>query len=163
MLPITDRPLSQATMAWNAVARYDDYASAQTAVDRLSDEGFPVSELSIVGSNLRLVEKVTGRLTKARAALSGAAGGAWFGLLVGLLLALFTTGYGWLVMVAVAVAAAAAWGAVFGFLAHAATRGQRDFSTVRALAAGHYDVIASTAQVDRARVILGQAGLLPHS
>jgi hypothetical protein len=42
------------------VARFDDYASAQRAVDRLSDDGFPVGKLDIVGSDLRLVERVTG-------------------------------------------------------------------------------------------------------
>jgi hypothetical protein len=163
MLPIMDNQFNPVATAWNAVARYDDYAGAQAAVDRLSDEGFPVSEVSVVGSDLRLVEQVTGRLTKARAALSGAASGAWFGLLFGMLLALFTTGYGWLVLVGIAVAASAAWGAVFGFLAHAATRGKRDFSAFRALAAGHYDVITTSAQLDRARVILGQAGMLPRA
>ena len=161
MLPIADRQINQATMAWNTVARFDDYASAQAAVDRLSDDGFPVAQLSIVGSDLRLVEQVTGRLTKARAALSGAASGAWFGLFVGVLLGLFTTGHGWLVMLGVGLAIGAAWGALFGFLAHAMTRGRRDFSAIRSLAAAHYDVVASTAQVDRARIMLGQAGMLP--
>jgi hypothetical protein len=163
MLPIADRQINQATMAWNAVARFDDYASAQAAVDRLSDDGFPVAQLSIVGSDLRLVEQVTGRLTRARAASSGAASGAWFGLFVGVLLGLFTTGHGWLVMLGVGLAIGAAWGALFGFLAHSMTRGQRDFSAVRSLAAAHYDVIATTAHVDRARILLGQAGMLPPS
>ena len=31
--------------AWNTVARFDDYGSAQRAVDRLSDDGFPVEQL----------------------------------------------------------------------------------------------------------------------
>ena len=35
--------------AWNTVARFDDYGSAQRAVDRLSDDGFPVEQLDIVG------------------------------------------------------------------------------------------------------------------
>jgi hypothetical protein len=163
MMPVADRSFNQVTSAWNTVARYDDYAAAQAAVDRLSDDGFPVAEVSIVGSDLQLVEKVTGRLTKARAALSGAGTGAWFGLFVGVLLGLFSTGQGWLVMLGVGVLAGAAWGAVFGFLAHALTRGRRDFAAVRALAAAHYDVIATGGQVDRARVMLGQAGLLPRS
>jgi hypothetical protein len=53
-----------------------------------------------------------------------------------------------------------AWGAIFGFAAHAATRGQRDFSSVRTLAAGRYDLIARDGAADRARTVLGQAGLL---
>ena len=54
-----------------------------------------------------------------------------------------------------------AWGAIFGFAAHAATRGQRDFSSVRTLAAGRYDLIAREGAADRARTMLGQVGLLP--
>ena len=58
------------------IASFDDYADAQRAVDRLSDEGFPVERVSIVGTGLRYVEDVTGRLTTGRAALMGATQGA---------------------------------------------------------------------------------------
>src|ERR687884_697915 len=97
--------------AWNTVASYDDYESAQRAVDRLSDDGFPVEHLDIVGSDLRLVERVTGRLTKGRAAAAGAASGAWTGLLVGLLLGLFVNSISWLGVVLTAIALGAVWGA----------------------------------------------------
>jgi heat induced stress protein YflT len=72
--------LDPVSMAWNTVASYPSYEEAQAAVDRLSDERFPVENLDIVGSGLRLVERVTGRLTNARAAAAGAASSAWFGL-----------------------------------------------------------------------------------
>src|ERR1700744_515841 len=90
---IKNQPLlmTPAFAAWNTVARFDDYETAQRAVDRLSDDGFPVETLDIVGSDLRLVERVTGRLTKARAAGAGAVSGAWLGLLFGGLLARFTS------------------------------------------------------------------------
>jgi hypothetical protein len=54
-----------------------------------------------------------------------------------------------------------AWGAIFGFAAHAATRGQRDFSSVRTLAAGRYDLVAREGAAARARAMLGEVGLLP--
>lgn len=38
---------------WNTVAKFGDYESAQRAVDRLSDDGFPVEKLDIVGSGVR--------------------------------------------------------------------------------------------------------------
>jgi len=57
--------LNPITAAWNTVARFDDYEDAQRAVDRLSDDGFPVANLDIIGTDLRLVERVTGRLTTA--------------------------------------------------------------------------------------------------
>jgi hypothetical protein len=37
--------LDPAYTAWNTVISYDDYASAQRAVDRLSDDSFPVEHL----------------------------------------------------------------------------------------------------------------------
>ena len=147
--------------AWNTVARYDDYQAAQRAVDRLSDNGFPVEKLDIVGSDLRLIERVTGRLTRMRAAGAGAARGLWAGLLIGVLLGLFTSGHAWLGVVAVAAAFGVLGGAVFGFATHAATRGQRDFSSVRVLSAGRYDLIAREGSADQARAMLTDLGLAP--
>jgi hypothetical protein len=152
--------LDPAHMAWNTVASYDDYATAQRAVDQLSDDGFPVAHLDIVGSDLRLVERVTGRLTKRRAAAAGAASGAWFGLLIGLLLSLFSSGAAWIVLLAVGAAIGALWGAVFGYLHHAATRGARDFASASTLAAMRYDIVARDGYADAARSGLHQAGLL---
>ena len=68
--------LDPVSAAWNTVGRFDSYASAQRAVDRLSDDGFPVEKLDIVGSGLRTVERVTGRLTRGRATGAGALSGA---------------------------------------------------------------------------------------
>jgi hypothetical protein len=145
-----DLRLDEAYQTWNRVASYDDYGGAQAAVDRLSDAGFPVEHLDIVGSDLRLVERVTGRLTTGRAALAGAASGAWFGLFIGLLLGFFTTS-GWVAILVSAILIGAVWGLVFGALGHAATRGQRDFASVRALAATRYDVIARNGMAEQAR------------
>src|SRR5580765_4541639 len=69
---------------------YDHYVYAQQAVDFLSDSGFPVQNVLIVGTDLKQVERVTGRLTTGRVALAGAASGAWLGLLVGVLLGIFS-------------------------------------------------------------------------
>jgi hypothetical protein len=153
--------MSPVSAAWNTVARFDDYQSAQRAVDRLSDDGFPVDKLDIVGSGLRLVERVTGRLTNARAAGAGALSGVWAGLLLGILFSLFTSGHSALAVVVVAAAFGALWGAVFGYASHARTRGQRDFSSVSGLDAAHFDLIAREGTVERARETLRAAGLLP--
>lgn len=161
MLTGTPTPMNPISAAWNTVARFDDYETAQRAVDRLSDDGFPVEKLDIIGSELQLIERVTGRLTKARAATAGAVTGLWAGLLIGTLLSLFTTGHSWIGVILAALGFGALWGAVFGFAAHAASRGQRDFSSVRALTARHYDLIARDGSVDRARNMLSEAGLLP--
>ena len=77
------------------VGSYATYEEAQRAVDHLADSDFPVRDVTIVGVDLMLVERVIGRLTWGRVLASGAASGAWFGLFVGLLLSLFNpTGSG---------------------------------------------------------------------
>src|SRR6059036_1524065 len=123
-MPVPNTPpvrLDAASMAWNAVASFSSYDEAQAAVDRLSDDGFPVEHLDIVGSDLRLLERVTGRLTKWRAAAAGGLSGMWAGLLIGILFGLFTTGHAWLAIVAVGTGLGVLWGAIFGFAAHLAT------------------------------------------
>jgi hypothetical protein len=152
--------LDPASMAWNTVASYSSYQEAQAAVDRLSDQSFPVENLDIVGSDLRTVERVTGRLTTARATAAGAASGAWFGLFIGLLVGLFTRGPTWIGLIIGGLLIGAAWGAVFGFVSHAATRGRRDFSSAKTLTASRYDIVARGGHVEQARSILQQAGLL---
>jgi hypothetical protein len=151
--PITDvaSPLS----GGETVSSYASYADAQRAVDSLSDQGFPVENAQIIGSNLHLVEQVTGRVTTGSATLAGAGSGAWFGLFIGLLVGLFTTGPEWVGLVLGGLLIGAIWGAVFGFFAQYATRGRRDFSSSRALVAERYDVVV-TAEAERARTLIAQ-------
>jgi hypothetical protein len=135
------------------VGSYEDYASAQRSVDFLSDNGFPVEQSAIVGTDLRLIESVLGRLTTGRAALAGAASGAWFGVLIGLLLGIFSVSVWWQVLVA-AIVIATAWGAIFGAIAHAATGGRRDFSSRTSLLAGQYAVNVGAEHAEAARQLL---------
>jgi hypothetical protein len=135
------------------VAAYPNYGEAQRAIDYLSDQGFPVQYTSIVGTGLHLVEQVLGRMTTGRAALSGAGAGAWLGLLIGLLLGLFSVG-GWLAVVVTALLIGAVWGAILGAIAHAALRGQRDFSSRSRLEATEYAVNVTGQYADQARQML---------
>jgi hypothetical protein len=132
------------------IASYSDYRSAQAAVDYLSDNGFPVEHTAIVGTGLRLVENVLGRLTVGRATLGGAASGAWFGLFIGLLLGIFANA-NWAGVVLAGLLIGAAWGAIFGGTAQAMTRGQRDFTSRSSLQAEQYGVVVDVDLADQAR------------
>lgn len=133
-----------------------EYAVAQRTVDALADAGFPVEHVRIIGSDIRLVENVTGRMTTWRAALAGGATGAWFGLLIGFLLGLFAvTGAAWIGTILAGIVLGAFWGAVFGFVAHAMQRGKRDFSSSSRLDAGRYEVCVAAERADGARRALG--------
>lgn len=134
------------------IASFDNYPDAQALVDQMSDDGFPVENVRIVGDGVRTVEHVTGRMTNGKAALGGAATGAWFGLFVGLLFVLFAVGplWLWVWVLLIPVVIGALWGAALGFAAHWSTRGARDFSSVQTLVARRYDVYVSAEHADRA-------------
>jgi len=142
------------------VGSYDGYERAQAAVDYLSDEKFPVENVTIIGSDLRMVEKVTGRLTRGRAIGAGAAGGAWWGLFVGLLLGIFsTTGAGWVGSLLLGLVIGLAFGAIFAAFGYAATQGKRDFTSTSQIVAGRYDVLCNPAHAEEARAILARFSL----
>lgn len=135
------------------VGTYPEYALAQQAVDHLSDNKFPVQRTSIIGTDLRLVENVLGRLTTGRAAAAGAASGAWFGLFIGVLFGLFSDS-NWFSVILTTVLIGAVWGAIFGAIAHAATGGRRDFTSRSSLQAAQYAVLADTEVADEAKALL---------
>jgi hypothetical protein len=146
-------PVSEAADS-TLIASFPSYAEAQRLVDTMSDQGFPVEHVRIVGENLRTVEYVTGRLNLAKAALAGAASGAWFGLLLGLLIGLFTVGESWAWILLVSLVLGLFWGAAFGLIGHWATRGKRDFSSVQTMEAGRYDVYVNAAhETEAARFV----------
>jgi membrane protein required for beta-lactamase induction len=136
------------------IATYSSYPEAERAVDWLSDQGFAVEHVAIVGSGLRSVEQVAGRMTTGRAALTGAAQGAFIGLLFALLFGLFFTGPGFLGLLLYAVIAGAIFGALLGALAHALQGGRRDFVSATAIQADRYDVQVDEAVADEAKRLL---------
>ncbi|MER7213048.1 general stress protein [Streptosporangium sp. NPDC000239] len=134
---------------------YDNYPAAQRAVDGLSDAGFPVEYVTIFGSDLRLEETVTGRMTNGKAALTGAGGGAVFGAVVGMFLGVFTsTTMSFVVLVLWAALWGTVTGAAFGFVNHFFTGGRRDFASRSAIVAGRYDVLVAASHLDHARAVL---------
>jgi hypothetical protein len=142
------------------VGSYDSYEQAQAAVDYLSDQKFPVENVTIIGTDLRMVEKVTGRLTTGRAVAAGAAGGAWWGLFVGLLLGIFSADGGqWIGSVVAGLLIGLVFGAVFGWIGYSATRGQRDFTSTSKIVASRYDVMCNPAHAEEARAHLAKLSL----
>lgn len=138
------------------LASYATYNEAQAAVDKLSDNKFAVQNVAIVGVHLRLVEAVVGRLSWGRAALSGLAMGAWFGLLLGLFVSLFARGDGsTFSLILLGLLYGAAFGIVFGLLSYAFTGGKRDFLSRSQITAERYDVVVDAAVIGQARQILG--------
>lgn len=146
---------------------YDTYPEAQAVVDRLSRLEFPVKQLSIIGNDLKTVERVTGKLTNARAAGAGAASGAWFGLFFGLIMFMFSDQAGAIAFVGAAVLIGAGFGMIFGIVSHSISKRRRDFTSVHQVLASSYQIIVDPAASLRAQELLGRSAddrgrLQPH-
>jgi hypothetical protein len=140
------------------VGSYATYAEAQRAVDYLADREFPVGDVTIVGVDLMLVERVLARLTWGRVLLSGAASGAWFGLFVGVLLSVFQGGLG---PILVGVLSGVLFGVVFAAVGYGATHGRRDFTSASQIVAGRYDVLCQPRNAEKARELLAKLAMGP--
>lgn len=137
------------------ISTYDRYEDAKHAVDVLARASFPVQQISILGNDLRSVERVTGRLTYGRVALMGALSGAYLGLFLGLLLFIFQPDNAAIFGVFIAaLAIGAGFGMLFGVLSYAMNRNRRDFSSVMQMVATRYDLITEPELIQQARQIL---------
>ncbi|WP_216208964.1 general stress protein [Amycolatopsis aidingensis] len=140
------------------IGSYDSYEGAQRAVDHLADNNFPVEDVTIVGVQPMLVERVAARLTWGRVLAGGAGSGAWFGLFVGLLLSLFTPNAGLLPLL-IGLLGGVAFGLAFSAMGYAATRGKRDFVSQSQLVATRYDVLCQPRNAEGGRDLLAKLAM----
>jgi hypothetical protein len=144
------------------IGSYEEYGQAQRAVDFLAESEFPVQDVTIVGVDLMLVERVTGRLSWRRVLGAGAASGAWFGLFVGVMLSLFTGGQSaGLLQIAVCLVLGVLFFVVFAAVGYASTRGRRDFQSSSQLVAGRYDVLCQPRNAEQGRDLLAKLAMRP--
>jgi len=139
------------------VATFESYPQAQEAVDVLARADFPVDKVSIVGSDLKSVERVTGKLTWGRVALAGAASGAWLGIFFGLLLIIFSPSVS-LAFVLAALLIGAGFGMLWGIVSYAVNRRRRDFTSIQQVIATSYSVLVDSDLGNRARNLLAGGG-----
>jgi hypothetical protein len=132
---------------------YDTYLEAQQVVDRLAKADFDVTQVSIIGNDLKTIERVTGKLTYGRRALAGAATGAWFGVFAGILLFMVSTTPNVTYAFAV-VLIGAAFGMLFGVVSYALNRSHRDFTSTNQVIASSYQVLAPSSLLVRAQELL---------
>jgi hypothetical protein len=139
-----------------SVSSATSYKDAEHAVDWLSDHEFPVERVTIIGTGLRYVENVSGRMTTDRAALLGTRGGALLGLVWGLLFSLLFTldsGSFW-GLLAFSIVVGAVLGALVGAISQLSTGGSHDFTSTADTRADQYEVQLDDGYADEARRLL---------
>jgi hypothetical protein len=151
-------PIPEPKVSRRTVKAVDTYDEAEHAVDLLSDAGFPVEHVTIVGSGLRYVEQVTKRMTTGKATLAGATSGALLGIFWGLLFGLFFTvdSGSFLGVVAYSLIIGVIFGAMFGGLSQYAKHGRRDFTSVSDTRADRYEVQVDENYADDAEDLLAR-------
>ncbi|MEQ6901970.1 general stress protein [Nocardioides sp. YIM 152588] len=145
-----------------SLAVYDDYAAAQRTVDYLADQKFPVEQCMIVGTDLKRIERITGRLSTGRVAVGGIMSGLWIGLFIGLIFSIFTE-EGVFSVIASTMVIGAGFGVIMALVGYAFTRGRRDFSSITQVVATRYEVLVEHKSAAQARELLaGLPGALPN-
>lgn len=135
---------------------YDTYAEAQRAVDFLADKEFPVQDVMIVGTDLKQIERVRGRLTTGKVLLGGLLSGLWIGVFVGLVFAMFEGGDNLVQRLVSTVLIGAVFGLVWAWLGYRSTGGQRDFTSISQVVASRYEVLTEHKHVQAARELLAE-------
>lgn len=139
-----------------AVAEFEQYLEAIQYVDKLVGANFPTGMVAIVGSDLKTVERVRGKLSYAKVALNGAVAGSWMGLIFGILF----SGSGSTAAMTAAVDFTAVGSSIFigagaimliNVIRFSLTSNKRQFVSNSRVVASRYEVIVPNELADQAR------------
>ena len=136
------------------VASYETYDQAQAAVAKVSGSEGELAGLAIIGNDLKLVERIVGRLTWGKVAMRGALRGLGFGAFLGLMLLLFVPEAMGSVLVFPLLGLA--FGILLAVVQHSLMRRKRDFASTQQVLAARYDVVAPQESAGKAMHIIGQ-------
>lgn len=140
-----------------SIGAYNTYAEVQAVVDTLADREFPVENTMIVGTDLKLIERVTGRRTWGRVIGGGIASGVWMGLFIGLLMSLVFPG-SIVTTVLMAILLGIVFFTIWAAIGYATSGGRRDFTSMTATIPMQYELLVEHSFADRARQVLAEAG-----
>jgi hypothetical protein len=129
---------------------YSTHEAAQHAVDILAEHKFPVEHVTIVGTGLKLEERILGRWTFGRALLTGAGTGAWIGLLIGIIFWIVTP---WVIGALItAIILGIVFGAIFSAVAYLMQK--RTFMSAPSVVADRYDILVDAEFAEESRRLL---------
>jgi hypothetical protein len=143
-----------------AIAEFTEYAAAVDHVDQLIRHEFPAAMVAIVGSDLKSVERVRGRLSYGRVAIQGLISGSWIGLLIALFLPAPSSAASATASFTVSTGAAIVIGAGIGMLLNilrfSFSRNRHEFSSTSAVVAAKYEVVVPHPLVEQAKKAIAE-------
>lgn len=134
------------------VGQFKNYPEAVKVVEQLVENGFPARLISIIGSDLKTVETLKGKLGYGRVALSGAVTGSWIGLFFGLVFGA-TSSLEQVVVtnLSAGIVIGAGIGMLLNVIRFGLTKNKRGFISTQAVVAKKYDVVVPTGQLADAK------------
>lgn len=159
--PTSSDPSVSGLPRGEVLGSFPTYLEARKVVDELAGQEFDVRTVSIVGTDLRTVERIRNRLTYPSVALRSAIQGAFFGMMLGILMTLIDpAGSGIQILYTVGLGVAV-W-VIFGVIGHAMRKG-RGVNSVQQLVPSNFDVVCEFETAAQAKQALGRPGSAPSS
>ena len=132
------------------IADFTQYDEAVAYVEKLVVNNFPAGFIAIVGTDLRTVERVRGKLSYARVALNGAITGSWMGLIFSFLFGTAENTAGIGSPMAANIFIGAGLGMLFNIVRFAMSRKKRQFVSQSSVVALKYQVQVPASLVGQA-------------
>lgn len=146
------RSLNPAIPTGEVIADFTKYQDAVEFVDRLVANEFPAQLVSIIGSDLRTVEQLRGKLGYGRIALSGLITGSWVGLLFGLLFGSSDPTEAALASnIGAGIVIGAGVGMLLNVIRFSLAKSKRTFISTSQVVANRYDVLVPAEQSEQAK------------
>lgn len=140
--------------------------AAQDQLRRLVDAEVPPTAVTIVGKDLRVVERVRGRLSYPQAALGAGLRGLLFGTMIGVFMYLLAPAGGAQQIVFSALLGVGLW-MILGVIAHGMRKDKNGFASTQLVVPAAFDVVVAFEHAGRARAVLtggsGQAVTAPDA
>jgi hypothetical protein len=141
------------------LATFADYKLAVTYVESMIENDFPARLVSIIGTDLKSVESIKGKLGYGRVALSGALTGSWLGMFFGLIFGASGTGAEAVLLtnVTAGVVIGAGIGMLINVIRFSLTKNRRGFVSGQMVVAKKYEVVVPKEQLQLAKKAVAAA------
>jgi hypothetical protein len=141
------------------LATFADYKLAVTYVESMIENDFPARLVSIIGTDLKSVESIKGKLGYGRVALSGALTGSWLGMFFGLIFGASGTGAEAVLLtnVTAGVVIGAGIGMLINVIRFSLTKNRRGFISGQMVVAKKYEVVVPKEQLQLAKKAVAAA------
>jgi hypothetical protein len=141
-----------------SLASFKNYGEAVSAVEKLIENDFPAKLVSIVGSDLKTVELIRGKLGYGRVSLSGAMTGSWIGIFFGLLVGATAASNEQQIIsnVGAGIVIGAGAGMLINILRFGMSRNKRGFISGQSVVAKKYEVMVPADQLELAKTALAK-------